>query len=130
MPLLYTACPPIDWQPVAATQSLAQLRFGLYYQRERRTREIETMNISKDDGIAQLSKWHSASTPIRAIYRTITGNALIVGKMSELSPSAVKITGNGCEMLLYFRDSSEYEYTDARDRKSTRLNSSHIPLSR
>ena len=72
------------------------------------------MNISKDDGIAQLSKWHSASTPIRAIYRTITGNALIIGKMSELSTSAVKITGNACEMLLYFRDTSEYEYTDAR----------------
>ena len=73
------------------------------------------MNISKDDGIAQLAKWHNACTPVRAIYRTITGNASIVGHMSELSSSAVKITGNASEMLLYFRDSSEYEYTDARE---------------
>jgi len=73
------------------------------------------MNISKADGIAQLAKWYNAGTQIRAIYRTITGNASIVGQMSELAPSLVKITGNACEMLLYFRDSSEYEYSDARE---------------
>jgi len=73
------------------------------------------MNISKADGIAQLAKWYSAGTQVRAIYRTITGNALIVGRMSELSPSAVKITRDECEMLLYFRDTSQYEYSDARE---------------
>ena len=72
-------------------------------------------NICKADAIAQLAKWHSAGTKVRATYRTITGNALIVGRMTELSSSAVKITGDGCEMLLYFRDTSEYEYSDSRE---------------
>lgn len=35
--------------------------------------------------------------------------------MTELSPSTVSITGDGCEMLLYFRETSEYEYNDACD---------------
>lgn len=73
------------------------------------------MNISKNDGIAQLSRWYSADTSVRAIYRTIAGSASIIGQMSELSPSAVRITGTGCEMLLYFRDTSEYEYSDVRE---------------
>jgi hypothetical protein len=80
------------------------------------------MNISKADGIAQLAKWYNARTQVRAIYRTITGNALMVGQMSELSPSAVKITGNSCEMLLYFRDTSEYEYSDAREPVTEKVN--------
>ena len=46
---------------------------------------------------------------------TVTGNTLIVGKMTELSSSIVRITGDGCEMFLYFRETSEYEYNDARD---------------
>jgi hypothetical protein len=73
------------------------------------------MNISKVDAIAQLSKWYSAGTRVQATYRSVTGNTLIVGRMTELSPSIVRITGDGCEMLLYFRETSEYEYNDARD---------------
>src|SRR5690242_16478512 len=73
------------------------------------------MNISKADAIAQLSKWYSARTRVQATYRSVTGNTLIVGRMSELSSSVVRITGDGCEMLLYFRETSEYEYNDVRD---------------
>ena len=73
------------------------------------------MNICKADAIAQLSKWYNAATKVRATYKSVTGNTLIVGRMSELSPSTVKITGDGCEMLLYFRDTSEYQYNDARE---------------
>ena len=72
------------------------------------------MNISKADAIAQLSKWYNATTKVCAIYRTVTGNTLIVGTMSELSLSIFRIRGDECEMVLYFRDTSEYEYNDAR----------------
>jgi hypothetical protein len=71
------------------------------------------MNISKADAIAQLAKWYSAGTIVQAVYRSVTGNTLVVGTMRELTPSAVKITGDRCEMLLYFRNTSEYEYSDA-----------------
>jgi hypothetical protein len=71
------------------------------------------MNINKADAIAQLSKWYNAATKVRAHYRSVTGNILIVGRMSELSPSTVKIQGDACEMVLYLRDTSEYEYNDA-----------------
>ena len=71
------------------------------------------MNISKADAIAQLSKWFNAATKVRAIYRSVTGNISIVGRMSELSPSTVKIQGDACEMVLYLRDTSQYEYNDA-----------------
>ncbi|HLH29868.1 MAG TPA: hypothetical protein VKY31_01610 [Terriglobia bacterium] len=73
------------------------------------------MNICKADAIAQLSKWYNAGARVQATYRSVTGNTLIVGKMSELSPSILRITGDGCEMLLYFRETSEYEYNDVRD---------------
>ena len=73
------------------------------------------MNICKADAIAQLSKWYSSGVRVQATYRSVTGNTLIVGKMTELSPSILRITGDGCEMLLYFRETSEYEYNDARD---------------
>ena len=72
------------------------------------------MNICKADAIAQLSKWYKSVATVRAVYRTVTGNILIVGEISELSPSAITIRGDGCEMILYFRDTSEYEYNDAR----------------
>ena len=71
------------------------------------------MNICKADAIAQLSKWYNAATKVRAIYRSVTGNISIVGRMSELSPSTVKIQGDGCEMVLYLRDTSQYQYNDA-----------------
>jgi len=73
------------------------------------------MNISKADGIAQLAKWYRAGTSICATYRSVSGNARIVGRMSELSASAVKITGTDCELVFYFRETSEYEYSDARE---------------
>ena len=71
------------------------------------------MNICKADAIAQLSKWYNAATTVRAIFRSVTGNTLIVGTMSELSLSIFRIRGDECEMVLYFRDTSEYEYNDA-----------------
>jgi len=72
------------------------------------------MNRSKADAIAQLSKWYSAATKVRAMYRSVSGNILIIGKMSELTPSTVKIQGNSCELVLYLRDTSQYEYHDAQ----------------
>ena len=36
-------------------------------------------------------------------------------KIKELSPVSIKVTGSGCEMLLYFRTTSEYDYKDARE---------------
>ncbi len=73
------------------------------------------MNISKADAIAYLAKWFTAGTQVRATYRTITGNSSIVGKITDLSPAAIKITGSGCEMMLHFRTTSEYDYKDARE---------------
>jgi hypothetical protein len=80
------------------------------------------MDISKADAIAQLAKWYNASIPVRVLYQTITGNTCLIGRMSELSPSAVKITGDACEMLLYFRDTSQYEYSDAHEPLTERHN--------
>jgi hypothetical protein len=73
------------------------------------------MNISKADAIAHLAKWFDAGTQVRATYRTITGNSFIVGKIKDLSPAAIKVTGSGCEMMLHFRTTSEYDYKDARE---------------
>src|SRR5262245_31570523 len=72
------------------------------------------MNICKADAIAQLSKWYNAATRVRAVFRSVTGNTLIVGRMSELSLSIFRIRDDESEMVLYFRDTSEYEYNDAR----------------
>ena len=76
---------------------------------------IAPMNISKTDAIAHLAKWREAGTEVRAIYKTITGNLFLVGRIEELSAAAIKITGTGCEMLLYFRSTSEYDYKDVRE---------------
>ncbi len=105
----------------AAYFSLRPGRFGLGTFRCRRELcienrpTIESMNISKADAIAHLAKWFDAGTQVRATYRTITGNSFIIGKIEDLSPAAIKVTGNGCEMLLYLRTTSEYDYKDARD---------------
>ena len=72
------------------------------------------MNISKADAIAHLAMWFNAGTQVRATYKTITGNSFIVGKITDLSPAAIKVTGSGCEMMLHFRTTSEYDYKDAR----------------
>src|SRR5437016_3586811 len=75
---------------------------------------IGDMNISKDDAIAHLAKWFDAGTQVRATYRTITGNSFIVGKIKGLTSDAITVAGNGCEMMLHFRATSEYNYNDAR----------------
>ena len=72
------------------------------------------MNISKADAIAHLAKWYAAKTEIRPVYTTITGKLSVVGRIKELSASGITITGIGCEMRLFFRDTSEYDYRDAR----------------
>src|SRR5437588_10855967 len=77
--------------------------------------QLSSMNISRADAIAHLAKWYGANTEVRAVYRTMTGTLSLVGKMKELSVSGVTIAGNGCEMRLFFRDTSEYEYKDARE---------------
>ena len=76
---------------------------------------MERMNISKEDAIAHLAKWHDAGTKVRAIYTTITGNLSMVGKIVELSPAAIKIMGSECETLLYFGTTSKYDYKDPRE---------------
>lgn len=76
-------------------------------------RKIDNVNICKADAIAQLSKWYNAATKVRAMYRSVTGNIVVVGRMSELSSSTVKIQGDACEMVLYLRDTSQYGYNDA-----------------
>src|SRR5438105_6567424 len=73
------------------------------------------MNISKADAIAHLAKWHNAGTQVRATYRTITGNSSVIGKITNLTPAAIQVTGSGAEMLLYFRATSEYDYKDIRE---------------
>src|SRR5690242_14437503 len=72
------------------------------------------MNISKADAIAQLARWYDAQTPVRTVYRTITGQLLATGKINELSPASMKIGSTDWEMLLYFRETSQYDYNDAR----------------
>jgi hypothetical protein len=73
------------------------------------------MNISKADAIAHLAKWHAGATAVRATYRTITGSSSVIGQITDLSPAAIKVTGSGAEMLLYFRATSEYDYKDVRE---------------
>jgi hypothetical protein len=73
------------------------------------------MDISKADAVALLAKWYNAGTQVRAIYATITGNLSIVGQITELSQAAIRITGSGCEMLLYFRETSKFDYKDPRE---------------
>ncbi len=75
---------------------------------------IHAMNISKADAIAHLAKWFDAGAPVRATFRTISGDSFIVGKIKELSPAAITIAGTGCEMKLHFRATSEYDYKDNR----------------
>jgi hypothetical protein len=72
------------------------------------------MNISKADALAHLGKWYNASTEVRAIYKCVAGNLRLIGKIEELSSSAIRVAAIGSEMRLYFRDTSEYEYKDVR----------------
>jgi len=72
------------------------------------------MNISKADAVALLGKWHDAGTQVRAIYETVTGHLSIVGEITELSQAAINITGSACEMRLYFRETSKFDYKDPR----------------
>ena len=72
------------------------------------------VNTSKADAIAHLAKWFDAGTDIRVTQTTVTGRSYIVGKIRELTDAAIKITGKDCEVLLYFRSTSEYNYEDIR----------------
>jgi hypothetical protein len=72
------------------------------------------MNISKADAIAHLAKWYDAGIHVRSVYRSITGHLLAIGKIKELSSVSIKIESTNCEMLLYLRDTSHYDYKDAR----------------
>ena len=83
------------------------------------------MNISKADAIAHLAKWYNAGAEVRAIYHSVTGNLRIIGRIEELSSSAIKVVTIGSEMLLYFRDTSEYEYSDVR-KPTTEINKDRI----
>ena len=74
------------------------------------------MNISKADAVAHLAKWHDAGTRVQAVYSTITGNLTIAGQIAELSQAVVRIQGSGCEMLLYFRETSTFDYKDLREK--------------
>ena len=76
---------------------------------------MSQMDISKDDAIAHLAKWHDAATAVRAVYTNVNGNLSIVGKISSLSQSAITIAGGESEMLLYLRGTSLFDYKDARE---------------
>ena len=76
------------------------------------------MNISKEDAIAHLAKWFDAGIQVRATYKTISGNASIVGKITELSAAAIKVAGGDSEMMFHFRATSEYDYKDVRQPQS------------
>src|SRR5438132_13377972 len=72
------------------------------------------MNISKSDAIAHLAKWYNAGAEVRVVYHSVTGNLRIIGRIEELSSSAIKVVTIGSEMLLYSWVTSEYEYNDVR----------------
>jgi len=62
------------------------------------------------------SAWDLTVSPLRdaLAYATITGRFSIVGEITELSEAAIGIRGSGGEMLLYFRDTSKFDYSDLR----------------
>jgi hypothetical protein len=76
------------------------------------------MNISKADAISQLAKWFDAGTRVRATYTTVTGSATVVGNIKDLSAAQIKVSGSGCDILLYFRTTSEYDYKDTLETPS------------
>jgi hypothetical protein len=73
------------------------------------------MNISKADAVAHLSKWHNAGTQVRAVLTSVVGKTTVVGQIIELDQASLKVAGSGCEMLLYFRGTSEFDYRDVRE---------------
>jgi hypothetical protein len=73
------------------------------------------MDISKEDAVAHLAKWHDGDVSVRAVYTNVTGNLSIVGKIAHLSPAEIKIAGSEAEMLLYLRTTSLFDYKDARE---------------
>ena len=83
------------------------------------------MNVSKADAIAHLAKWYNAGTEVRAIYHSVTGNLRIIERIEELSSSEIKVVAIGSEMLLYFRDTSEYDYRDVRE-PTTEINKDRV----
>ena len=72
------------------------------------------MDISKSDAVAHLAKWFNAGTEVRAVYSTVTGTVSIMGAIAELSLEAIKFSGPGCELNLYFRATSAFDFKDVR----------------
>ena len=72
------------------------------------------MNATKADAIAHLAKWFDAGTDIRATQTTVTGRLYIVGKIRELTDTAIKITAKDCEVLLSLKSASLYSYGDGQ----------------
>ena len=72
------------------------------------------MNISKADALAHLAKWFDSRARVRATFRNVSGNSFVVGTIKELTPAAITVAGSGCEMMFYFRTTSEYDYADNR----------------
>ena len=72
------------------------------------------MNISKADAIAHLAKWYAARIRVHSVYRSITGHLVVIGTINELSSASIKVASGNCEMLLYLRENSHYDYKDAR----------------
>src|SRR5437660_889976 len=73
------------------------------------------MNISKADAVAHLAKWYDAKIEVRAVYTSITGKVVVIGRLKELSASGVTVAGTGCEMSLFFRNTSHYDFKDTRE---------------
>ena len=72
------------------------------------------MNATKADAIAHLAKWFDKGTEVRATHTTVTGRLYVTGQITELSDAGIKVTGKNCEVLLYFRSTSEYSYENTR----------------
>jgi hypothetical protein len=80
------------------------------------------MNISKADAIAQLAKWFDGASRVRATYKTVTGCAIVVGRITDLNAASIKVAGSGGELVLYFRTTSEYDYKDTLELERGRAN--------
>ena len=72
------------------------------------------MKIPKEDAIAYLAKWYDAGAEVKAVYRTSATRLQLIGIVEELSPTAIKVVAPQAEIVVYFEDTSSYEYQDGR----------------
>ena len=70
------------------------------------------MQITKEDGIAQLAKWYDSKTKVDAIYRSNSTRVEVIGIIEELSSSGLKVVGPGAEIGISFHETANYEYED------------------